>query len=54
MKTKSIIAALFLLPVCAALQAGTPAQDKEFVDKYKAAYEKGDKEIENQHRDQGR
>ncbi len=43
MKTRSIIAALALLPVCAALQAGTPAQDKEFVDKYKAAYEKGDK-----------
>jgi hypothetical protein len=43
MKTKSLIAALFLVPVCAALHAGTPAQDKEFVDKYKAAYEKGDK-----------
>jgi hypothetical protein len=43
MKTKSIIAAVALLPVCAALLAGTPAQDKEFVDKYKAAYEKGDK-----------
>jgi hypothetical protein len=43
MKTKSLIAALFLVPVCATLHAGTPAQDKEFVDKYKAAYEKGDK-----------
>ena len=43
MNIKSLIAALFLVPVCAALQAGTPAQDKEFVDKYKAAYEKGDK-----------
>ena len=29
--------------LCLALQAGTPAQDKEFVDKYKAAFEKGDK-----------
>jgi hypothetical protein len=25
------------------LHAGTPAQDKDFLDKYKAAYEKGDK-----------
>ena len=41
MKTKLLIAALCLAPF--ALQAGTPAQDKEFVDKYKAAYEKGDK-----------
>jgi hypothetical protein len=41
MKTKFLIAALCLAPF--ALQAGTPAQDKEFVDKYKAAYEKGDK-----------
>jgi hypothetical protein len=43
MKTKSILAALFLAPWCGVLFAGTPAQDKEFVDKYKAAYEKGDK-----------
>jgi hypothetical protein len=43
MKTKSILAALFLAPLGSALVAGTPAQDKEFVDKYKAAYEKGDK-----------
>ncbi len=36
--------ALILAPVCAiSLHAGTPAQDKEFVDKYKAAFEKGDK-----------
>jgi hypothetical protein len=41
MKTKLLIAALCLAPLV--LQAGTPAQDKEFVDKYKAAYEKGDK-----------
>jgi hypothetical protein len=35
---------LILTPLCAiALQAGTPAQDKDFVDKYKAAFEKGDK-----------
>jgi hypothetical protein len=43
MKTKSILAALFLAPLSSLLFAGTPAQDKEFVDKYKAAYEKGDK-----------
>jgi hypothetical protein len=42
MKTKFLIAALCLAPF--ALQAGTPAQDKEFVDKYKAAFEKGDKD----------
>jgi hypothetical protein len=41
MKTK-LIALLFAL-FCGGLYAGTPAQDKEFVDKYKAAYEKGDK-----------
>lgn len=41
MKMKLLIAALCIAPF--ALQAGTPAQDKEFVDKYKAAYEKGDK-----------
>jgi hypothetical protein len=41
MKIKLLIAALCLAPFV--LQAGTPAQDKEFVDKYKAAYEKGDK-----------
>lgn len=29
--------------LCLGLQAGTPAQEKEFVDKYKAAFEKGDK-----------
>ena len=41
MKTKLI--AITIALSCTALYAGTPAQDKEFVDKYKAAYEKGDK-----------
>ena len=41
MKTK-LIALVFAL-FCGGLYAGTAAQDKEFVDKYKAAYEKGDK-----------
>ena len=41
MKTKLIAFGFALF--CAGLYAGTPAQDKEFVDKYKAAYEKGDK-----------
>jgi len=36
--------ALILAPLCAiSLHAGTPAQEKEFVDKYKVAFEKGDK-----------
>ena len=44
MKIKRLFAALVLAPLCAiSLHACTPAQDKEFVDKYKAAYEKGDK-----------
>jgi len=44
MKIKFLFAALLITPLCAmSLHAGTPAQDKEFVDKYKAAYEKGDK-----------
>lgn len=44
MKTKLLLAALLIAPLCAtSLRAGTPAQDKDFVDKYKAAYEKGDK-----------
>src|SRR3982075_1363097 len=41
MKTKLL--AVLLALFCGGLYAGTPAQDKEFVDKYKAAYEKGDK-----------
>lgn len=44
MKIKLLFAALLIAPLSAiSLHAGTPAQDKEFVDKYKAAYEKGDK-----------
>lgn len=43
MKTKLLIAALCLAPFALGLHAGTPAQDKDFVDKYKAAFEKGDK-----------
>jgi hypothetical protein len=42
MKTKSLLAALSVTLLCVGLHAGTPAQDKEFVDKYKAAFEKGD------------
>src|SRR2546423_13241513 len=41
MKTKLI--ALLIALFCSGLYAGTPAQDKEFLDKYKAAFEKGDK-----------
>ena len=43
MKTRSFLAALLVILLGLDLQAGTPAQDKEFVDKYKAAFEKGDK-----------
>jgi hypothetical protein len=43
MKTKSLLTALLVTSLGIGLQAGTPAQDKEFVDKYKAAFEKGDK-----------
>jgi hypothetical protein len=43
MKTKLILATIFMVPFSIGVFAGTPAQDKEFVDKYKAAYEKGDK-----------
>ena len=43
MKTKLTILALVLAPFCLSLFAGTPEQDKAFVDKYKAAFEKGDK-----------
>ena len=44
MKIKFLLAALLIAPLCAmSLHAGTPAQEKEFVDKYKAAFEKGDK-----------
>jgi hypothetical protein len=38
------LAALLIAPLCAtSLRAGTPAQEKAFVDKYKAAFEAGDK-----------
>jgi hypothetical protein len=43
MKTKLILAVLLSASLGSGLLAGTPAQDKEFVDKYKAAYDKGDK-----------
>jgi hypothetical protein len=43
MKTKLTILALLLAPFCLSSFAGTPEQDKAFVDKYKAAFEKGDK-----------
>lgn len=43
MKTRSLLAALLVTSLCVGLRAGTPAQEKEFVDKYKAAFEKGDK-----------
>jgi hypothetical protein len=43
MKAKSLLAALLITSLGIGLKAGTPAQDKEFVDKYKAAFEKGDK-----------
>jgi len=43
MKIRLLLAALLTLLCVLSLHAGTPAQDKEFVDKYKTAYEKGDK-----------
>ena len=43
MKAKSLLATLLVTSLCFGLRAGTPAQDKEFVDKYKAAFETGDK-----------
>lgn len=44
MKIKLLLTALVIAPLCAiSIHAGTPAQDKDFVDKYKTAYEKGDK-----------
>lgn len=42
MKTKSLLAALLVILLAVGLHAGTPAQEKEFLDKYKAAFEKGD------------
>ncbi|HSV61833.1 MAG TPA: hypothetical protein VLH83_00695 [Chthoniobacterales bacterium] len=43
MKIKAIILSFVLALSCGQLFAGTPEQDKAFVDKYKAAFEKGDK-----------
>ncbi len=45
MKTKSFSLALFTLTCAfaAAVQAGTPEQEKAFLDKYRTAYEAGDK-----------
>jgi hypothetical protein len=44
MKIKFLFVVLLIAPLCAtSLRAGTPAQDKAFVDKYKAAFEAGDK-----------
>ena len=45
MKNKNLLTALLIAPClgASALFAGTPAQDKAFVDKYKAAFEAGDK-----------
>lgn len=44
MKLKLLLTALIISAFCAtAIHAGTPAQDKDFVDKYQAAFEKGDK-----------
>jgi hypothetical protein len=44
MKIKFLLAALLIVPLWAtSLRAGTPAQEKAFVDQYKAAFEKGDK-----------
>jgi hypothetical protein len=40
---KMKLTALLIAACSTTLVAGTPAQDKEFVEKYKAAYEKGDK-----------
>jgi hypothetical protein len=44
MKIKFLLATLLIAPLCTtSLRAGTPAQEKAFVDKYKAAFEAGDK-----------
>jgi hypothetical protein len=42
MKTKLLLAALTIAP-CLSLPAGTPEQEKAFVDKYKTAFESSDK-----------
>jgi hypothetical protein len=44
MKIKFLLVVLFVAPFGAtSLRAGTTAQEKDFIDKYKAAFEKGDK-----------
>ncbi|HEV2803435.1 MAG TPA: hypothetical protein VGW57_00760 [Chthoniobacterales bacterium] len=43
MNTKLLAAAVIVGSFCLSLFAGTPEQDKAFVDKYKAAFEAGDK-----------
>jgi hypothetical protein len=43
MKTKLLAAVLLIGSFCLPLFAGTAEQDKAFVDKYKAAFEAGDK-----------
>ena len=43
MKTKLISAVVVIAGVSVSLFAGTPEQDKAFVEKYKTAFEKGDK-----------
>jgi hypothetical protein len=43
MKTKLIAAVIVIAAFSVSLFAGTPEQDKAFVEKYKAAFEKGDK-----------
>src|ERR1041385_1437227 len=43
MKSKLPILVLGIASICLSLFAGTPEQDKAFVEKYKAAFEKGDK-----------
>jgi hypothetical protein len=43
MKFKIIVFPLVAAAFCCSLFAGTPEQDKAFVEKYKTAFEKGDK-----------
>ena len=43
MKTRLLLPALLLTLSASCLRAGSPADEKEFLDKYKTAFEKGDK-----------
>src|ERR1051325_9909975 len=43
MKTRLLLPALLLTLSAFCLHAGSPADEKAFLDKYKAAFEKGDK-----------